>query len=160
MNATQAADGSYVYAGTTAGEGLTNSVTTPENGAITIKGVKAGTYNITETQAPAGYNKLANPAPVTAVKISETTDVTETHRYWKVDEDGNVIAGTLEETSGSTHFEYNNDDIAVTAIAVLNTTGTVLPSTGGIGTTIFYILGGLLVIGAAVILVARRKAQD
>jgi fimbrial isopeptide formation D2 family protein/LPXTG-motif cell wall-anchored protein len=43
---------------------------------------------------------------------------------------------------------------------VVNNKGTVLPSTGGIGTTIFYILGGLLVIGAAVILVARRKAQD
>jgi len=43
---------------------------------------------------------------------------------------------------------------------VVNNAGTELPSTGGIGTTIFYILGGLLVIGAAVILVARRKAQD
>jgi LPXTG-motif cell wall-anchored protein len=45
-------------------------------------------------------------------------------------------------------------------IDVLNQQGTELPSTGGIGTTIFYILGGLLVVGAAVILVARRKAQD
>ena len=43
---------------------------------------------------------------------------------------------------------------------IQNQSGTVLPSTGGIGTTIFYILGGLLVVGAAVILVARRKAQD
>ncbi len=43
---------------------------------------------------------------------------------------------------------------------VANNSGTELPSTGGIGTTIFYILGGLLVVGAAVILVARRKAQD
>ena len=43
---------------------------------------------------------------------------------------------------------------------VTNNAGTELPSTGGIGTTIFYILGGLLVVGAAVILVARRKAQD
>ena len=43
---------------------------------------------------------------------------------------------------------------------VTNNSGAELPSTGGIGTTIFYILGGLLVIGAAVILVARRKAQD
>ena len=43
---------------------------------------------------------------------------------------------------------------------VTNNAGQELPSTGGIGTTIFYILGGLLVIGAAVILVARRKAQD
>ena len=45
-------------------------------------------------------------------------------------------------------------------IKVLIAQGTILPSTGGIGTTIFYILGGLLVVGAAVILVARRKAHD
>lgn len=43
---------------------------------------------------------------------------------------------------------------------VVNNQGNELPETGGIGTTIFYILGGLLVVGAAVILVARRKAQD
>ena len=51
-------------------------------------------------------------------------------------------------------------DAAITTVTVVNNQGTELPSTGGIGTTIFYILGGLLVIGAAVILVARRKAQD
>ena len=42
----------------------------------------------------------------------------------------------------------------------VNKTGVVLPSTGGIGTTIFYVLGGLLVVGAAVILVARKKASN
>ena len=42
----------------------------------------------------------------------------------------------------------------------VNICGVELPSTGGIGTTIFYVLGGLLVVGAAVILVARRKAHD
>jgi fimbrial isopeptide formation D2 family protein/LPXTG-motif cell wall-anchored protein len=43
---------------------------------------------------------------------------------------------------------------------VTNNQGTELPSTGGIGTTIFYIVGGMLLIGAAIVLVARRKAQD
>ena len=60
----------------------------------------------------------------------------------------------------ATTVVYNNDNLAVTPVVVINHKGTELPSTGGIGTTIFYILGGLLVIGAAVILVARRKAQD
>ena len=50
-------------------------------------------------------------------------------------------------------------NLAKTSI-VVNNAGTTLPSTGGIGTTIFYILGGLLVVGAAVILVARRKASN
>jgi len=43
---------------------------------------------------------------------------------------------------------------------VVNNKGTTLPSTGGIGTTIFYIVGGLLLVGAAIVLVARRKAND
>ena len=45
-------------------------------------------------------------------------------------------------------------------IEVENKAGTELPSTGGMGTTIFYVIGGLLIIGAAVILVARRKAHE
>lgn len=51
------------------------------------------------------------------------------------------------------------DDSAHTII-VENNKGSELPSTGGIGTTIFYVIGGLLIIGAAVVLVARRKAQE
>ena len=51
----------------------------------------------------------------------------------------------------------NNADAAIT---VDNASGTELPSTGGIGTTIFYVLGGLLVVGAAIVLIARRKAHD
>ena len=46
------------------------------------------------------------------------------------------------------------------ALKVVNSKGTELPHTGGIGTTIFYILGGLLVVGAAVILVARRRVHE
>jgi len=139
------------------GEGTT-TVTTTADGAIIVRGLDAGTYSITETKAPAGYNQLAAPVQITAQKISETSSVTRTDKYWKIDEDGNKFDEV--ETSSSATTEWHDDDIAVTAVPVLNLTGTTLPSTGGIGTTIFYILGGLLVIGAAVILVARRKAQD
>ena len=55
--------------------------------------------------------------------------------------------------------DYSLDNLQQVA-EIENNKGAELPSTGGIGTTIFYILGGLLVVGAAVILVARRKAQD
>lgn len=46
------------------------------------------------------------------------------------------------------------------AITIENNKGTVLPSTGGMGTTIFYVVGGLLIIGAVIVLVARRKAHE
>ena len=154
VSETTAADGSYIYAGTTAGTGLTNSLTTPANGEITIRGLESGTpVSVTETAAPAGYNKLTSAVSVTPVKTSETT----THKSWQIDADGNPIPDTTFE---ETHVTYVNENIAATPIAVVNKQGTELPSTGGIGTTIFYILGGLLVVGAAVILVARRKAQD
>jgi LPXTG-motif cell wall-anchored protein len=157
---TPASDGSYIYAGENEGTGLTNQITTPENGQITIKGVKAGTYSdIEEIKAPDGYNKTSDKFSVTAVKISTTEWVKETSTSWKIDADGKVYdyKETVENYKETT---YTNNSIAATAIPVINLTGTVLPSTGGIGTTIFYILGGLLVVGAAVILVARRKAQD
>lgn len=54
----------------------------------------------------------------------------------------------------------NSGATGAAEITVVNNAGTQLPSTGGIGTTIFYIVGGLLVIGAAVILVARRKSHE
>ncbi|MDR9831012.1 LPXTG cell wall anchor domain-containing protein, partial [Vibrio sp. FNV 38] len=54
---------------------------------------------------------------------------------------------------------YTNDNLKQDA-TVKNQAGAELPSTGGIGTTIFYVIGGLLIIGAAVVLVARRKAQE
>jgi LPXTG-motif cell wall-anchored protein len=59
----------------------------------------------------------------------------------------------VTEENKENHLEDNTAEIR-------NRKGTELPSTGGIGTTIFYILGGVLVVGAAIILVARRKADE
>jgi len=73
-------------------------------------------------------------------------------------EETEAPAGYNKMSGRSTVAVVNNDD--ATEVTAINNHGTELPSTGGIGTTIFYIVGGLLVIGAAVILVARRKAHD
>lgn len=142
------ADGTYTYAGKTAGAGLTNQITTPADGVIIVKGVAAGTYDITEIEAPSGYNKLAAPISVTAVKTGKTT----THTTVYLDENGNII-----NTDTGTKVEIINDNIAATAIVVVNKTGTELPSTGGVGTTAFYIVGGVLLVGAGVLLVVRKR---
>ena len=141
-------DGAYIYAGTTAGEGLTNQITTPADGVIVVKGVKSGTYSITEVTAPAGYNKLTAPVSVTAVQTGKTS----THTTVYLDENGNVTS-----TETSTTVEVILNDIAATAIVVVNKTGAELPSTGGMGTTIFYVLGGVLMAGAAILLVTKKK---
>lgn len=149
VNTTPDANGAYIYAGTAAGEGLTNQLTTPDTGEITIKGVASGTYSITEVTAPNGYNKLTAPVSVTATKTSATT--TNTTFYIK---DGAVVAN---DTADSKTVTYINNNLAATAILVINKSGAELPSTGGMGTTIFYIAGTVLVLGAGVILVTRRR---
>ena len=141
-------DGAYIYAGTDPGDGLTNQIATPADGVIVVKGVASGIYSITEVTAPNGYNKLLDPVSVTAVKTGETT----THTIIYLDENGNVV-----ETETTTKVEVILEKIAAATIVVVNKTGAELPSTGGIGTTIFYVAGGVLVIGAAALLIAKRK---
>lgn len=141
-------DGAYIYAGTTAGDGLTNQITTPADGVIVVKGVKSGTYSIKEVTAPNGYNKLTKSVSVTAVPTGKTT----TNTIFYLDENGNV---TDTETSTVVNVILNN--IAATAIVVVNKTGLELPSTGGMGTTIFYVMGAILVLGAGVLLITKRR---
>ena len=106
--------------------GTVTEITTDTTGKFTIKGLDADTYYLTETAAPAGYNKLAGPVTIV------------------IGENG-VVNATTEAPQG------------VNEVKVLNQSGAELPSTGGIGTTIFYILGGLLVAGAVVLLVTKRR---
>jgi LPXTG-motif cell wall-anchored protein len=150
------ANGQFVYAGTAAGDGLTNTFTTTadNNSQITIVGLEGGTpLSITETSAPDGYNKLTTAVTVTPALLSTTN----THTSWTIDENGVIEEDSVFTT---THTKYENENLAVTPVAVVNKTGVELPSTGGIGTTIFYIVGGLLLVGAAIVLVARRKAEN
>lgn len=142
-------DGVYVYAGITAGTGLTNQITTPADGVIVIKGVASGMYSITEVEAPSGYNKLSAPVSVTATQTGSTT--TQVTIY--LDENGNVV----DETKKVTTITYDNPRISTAVVAVLNKTGSELPSTGGMGTTIFYVLGTILLIGAAVLLITKKR---
>ena len=149
-----ATDGAYIYAGTDPGTGLTNRITTPDSGVIVVKGVKSGSYNnIKEVTAPAGYNKLTDPVTVKAEKTGRTT--TQTTVY--LDENGNT---TNTQTEKTIEVKVDIEKIAATAVVVVNKAGTELPSTGGVGTTIFYILGSVLVLGAVVLLVTKKRMSD
>ena len=147
-----ATDGAYIYAGTDPGTGLTNRITTPDSGVIVVKGVKTGNYVITEVKAPDGYNKLTDPVTVEAAKIGKTT--TQTTVY--LDKDGKVV----DESAKVTEVKVDIDTIAATAVVVVNKAGTELPSTGGMGTTVFYVLGAVLVLGAVVLLVTKKRMSD
>ena len=129
---------------------VTNTITTPASGEIVVKGVASGAYSITEVTAPNGYNKLLSPVTVNAVKTGATT----TNTTFYLNENGQVV-----DTETDIKVEYSNDKLAATAVLIVNMTGTELPSTGGIGTTIFYVIGGILVLGAGVVLVAKKRMR-
>ena len=129
---------------------ITTNTTNGADASFTIIGVAGGEYKFTETKAPEGYNQLASPVSVTAQLVSKTA--TTTNETFYLNEKGEVV-----EEPTTTTVEYTNNDYAVTPVAVVNLTGTELPSTGGMGTTIFYVVGAILVIGAGVILIARRR---
>ena len=155
-------DGAYVYGGTEAGDGLTKEVvTTADSAVITIKGVEQGVYSITETEAPEGFNKLTAPFNVEAKKSGNGV-TTKTKTTVFLDAQGNV---TEEETQTTVEYftdpDSNVDNVPVYQFdPVINLKGTELPSTGGIGTTMFYVVGTILVLGASVLLISRRRMNQ
>ena len=126
-------------------ENVKYTATVGENGELIFDGLSAGEYTITEITAPAGYNLLKESIGL-KVKFTAPTEVTEpcTWEYvWTYDgEDKSNISNNNTNT-----------------ITITNQSGTELPSTGGIGTTIFYIVGSILVVIAGVLLIARRRMQ-
>ena len=106
-----------------------NNVMTSGTTVFNINGLKAGTYYLKEIEAPKGYNKLAN-----AIKVEITND-------------------------GKVRVEKNGALTDVTQVDVENKTGTVLPSTGGAGTTMIYLVGAVLVLGSGVVLVTKRRVK-
>ena len=130
--------------------------TTTTDGKFTpnVRGLEAektGTkYGLLETEAPAGYNLLSAPVIVTL-----------TGAYNASDNKATVTATNATVTNGTVNLSATQDSKQPLATAqVINNSGTELPSTGGIGTTIFYVVGGLLVAAAGVLLITRRRMRD
>ena len=133
-----------VYRVAKAGEtaGTTTTITTPANGKVVFQGLKNGEYTLTETKAPAGYNKLASAI---GVKVNGSNDGTDT-------------------TNATVNITYNNDNNDTTydqtasngVIPVQNKSGAILPGTGGMGTIAFTVIG-VLVIALGVAWTLKRK---
>lgn len=110
--------------------GTITDITTPGDGKFTIQGLGAGTYYLTEIKQPDGYNKLAKSVKV-EIDVNGAITV-----------DGKLITGVDK------------------LVKVENKTGTVLPSTGGTGTTMIYLVGAVLVLGSGVVLVTKRRVKN
>lgn len=110
--------------------GAITEVESPQDGKLTFEGLGAGTYYLTETKQPDGYNKLAKSIKIV---IDVKGDITV---------DGKLITGVDK------------------LVEVENKTGTVLPSTGGAGTTMIYLVGAVLVLGSGVVLATKRRVKN
>lgn len=122
-----------------------------------FKDTDAGEYKLVETTVPAGYNKVEDIV-FTIVAKYETSSADPKLTQLTVDPATAVFKATITDGTND-----GTDPITTSGILegkVLNQSGAQLPTTGGIGTTIFYILGSILVIGAGVVLVARRRMQQ
>ncbi len=133
------------------GETVLATGTSDSTGKVVFKwndetGLKDGeTYTIVETKAPAGYNE-AKDIEFTVTCTDPAADATDANCTWN--SSNNSVTFTVTDTAeADDYFEAT----------VINKTGSLLPETGGIGTTIFYIVGITLMLGAAIVLVSKKR---
>lgn len=132
-----------VYRVAKAGEtaGTTTTITTPANGKVVFQGLKNGEYTLTETKAPAGYNKLASAIGVKVNGQNNGTDTTNA-----------TVTITYNNNNGSNYDQTASNGV----IPVQNKSGAILPGTGGMGTIAFTVIG-VLVIALGVAWTLKRK---
>lgn len=119
-------------------------------GKLNITGLNKGVYYLYETKAPDGYNRITEP-----IKIEITEATTEKGT------DSNFSVTSLKFKIGNgTERTVENATTGTISANVENTSGSTLPSTGGMGTKLFYTIGGILMAGAAIVLVVRKRRSD
>ncbi len=110
-----------------------------------FKGLDDGQYKLVETTTPAGYNTMKDQEfTITATHTQDpaTLELTSLN--------GDKVAGSV--------IEFTADRAAGSlTTTIVNQSGATLPETGGMGTTMFYLIGGILVIGAGLVLITRRR---
>ena len=138
----------YRYDVSAAGATVTE-ITTDSTGRFSIEGLDEGTYYLYEKTAPKGYNVLTAPIMIrifsNGYSTEDYTSITTISRKAGEDEASLAEIGNVDSTAA----DYE--------VGVLNQGGTVLPGTGGIGTTLFYVVGGVLVLAAVVLLITKKR---
>ena len=140
---TASKDGTITYpAGTT--------LTSDSDGKFVIAGLDAGSYYLRETKAPAGYNLLKKDISVTITAMLDKNEDAPALNELKLSVKDDKTGAEATESNGSV-------DTGIVATNVVNNSGAQLPETGGMGTTLFYVLGGILVLVAIILLVTRKR---
>lgn len=114
---------------------------------FTFEGLDDGNYKLSETVTPDGYNTI------------EPIEFKITAEHEILSNDPRLTSLNGNTTTGEITFTPNTSDGSLTTY-VENKSGSTLPETGGMGTTIFYVLGAILVLGAGILLIARRRTDS
>ena len=147
-------NGAVTYNGVQ-GDWVAKTVAENQGGTtFTFTGLDDGEYRLKETQTPLGYNTIDDIYfTITATHDTEADEPklaalkVENAQY--VNAEGNTVDGTITFTSNTTDGSLTTN--------VVNVSGSTLPETGGMGTTVFYVVGGVIVAGVLVLLVAKRR---
>lgn len=129
------------------------AVKSEEGTRFTFKGLDDGEYTLTETVTPEGYNTID---PIT-FNVSADHEIT-----WDGTGNRNDLLNSLtgNEVTGEITFAKNANVNGSLVTDIINKSGTVLPSTGGMGTTVFYVVGGGLMAVAVVLLVTKKRMEN
>ena len=151
-------------------------------GRIKFEGLDEGEYILIETKAPAGYVKDTEEHHIVITANTTTKSYTEYYdqdggwhdapgdgltaytyeaeelvSYSIIFDDANVATHTFVHESKDAKIKWSEASSNEAPASIHNTKGVELPSTGGMGTRLFYIIGAILVVGAGVLLVTRRR---
>ena len=128
----------------------TNGTETVKDCVFTFSGLDAGDYKLEEIATPPGYNSI-NPIEFT---------ITATHQLESADPRVTALTGTDGHEFNMTPVKDGNNFTGELDANIVNQSGATLPSTGGIGTTIFYVVGGVLVLAAIILLVTKKRMSE
>lgn len=113
---------------------------------FTFSGLDDGKYRLTETKTPAGYNTID---PIEFTITAEHDVLSDNPALTSLS--GNATTDEITFTPDTTEGSLSTN--------IVNKAGSTLPETGGMGTTIFYVIGSLLVLAAVVLLITRRRMR-
>ncbi len=130
------ADDLGVVYGWTTDEDAASVLDTDSKGALSLRGLDEGIYYLKETKAPAGYNLMETPVKIEIIP---------------------VYTESGDEVSVTVNYKVDDKEQDSNTVGVRNSSGSTLPVTGGIGTVMFYVLGTVLVLGAVVLLIVKKR---
>jgi fimbrial isopeptide formation D2 family protein/LPXTG-motif cell wall-anchored protein len=119
-----------------------------DDGTITFKGLKPGDYTLSETKTPKGYNTVSD------INFTISAEASLTSCTWSLEGITNPAVKNISVTQGT------NETDSKIAFSIENLKGSILPTTGGIGTKLFYLFGGMLAVGSGVVLVTKKRMAN